>query len=510
MKWTKIMSLTVIIMTMSLSSWAAASHHTDLTAALWQAADARNAAHDSFAQALASGSREQKRIALLGLGRIGGDAVVARLLTQLNGEVSVQRYALFALGIALSEQASAPLQTLWREGKIARENRDVALMAIANTGDVTAQSVLIEAMKTASAQKDVAQLSAAAHALGQLWTYRRDKIGAPDKAAVPLLLNIIASQPEAATMAAFALSRVRALPGFYAPESLREALARSTSPRTALFLARALATPASQHDPAWVKTLAQQDKNPLVRYEAAFALARVADEHQAWQVTANLFNHVDEMTAIAALQGLSERPVVIEQHRKELETWRDQLPATQIALRYSVNRALPSETVDEEKIEPAQKVFDFAVIQSALGARYRVATERGEIQIRLNAETPYTAYNFATLADKHYFNGRVFFRVVPGFVAQTGDPFDARVQSAGNGGPGYSIREELTLNPHDEQWLGMATAGKDTGGSQFFFNVGHNPHLDWHYTTFAKIEKGVDVIAKILPGDKILRVEKIK
>lgn len=499
MKWTKF----ALTLTLTLGHIVQAKEES-LTACLWQAADARDAAHPSFNEALSQGNAEQKRIAALSLGRIGGDNVVGQLTTLLSSDEVIQRYALFGLGISLSEQASAPLQAFWRAGSVSKNNRAVALLALANRGNDDAQSILLDALSEAVKQKDTLYAAEVAHALGQLWSHRRDHISAPAKETVPLLLKVVAEQTSAATMAAFALSRVRKEADFYSIETVLTEINRASDPRAALFLARAYGTPASSKASATLLDLAQNHRQFFVRYEAAFALARAADEQSAWSATAQLRKHRDSMTTIAAIQGLSERPALIEQHRAEVEKWRENEQLT-----YSVNRALPNENKEEESKDPAQTTFNFEQIKTALGARYRVQTERGEIIIRLSEETPYTSYNFATLADKNYFDGRVFFRVVPGFVAQTGDPLDAFPQTAGNGGPGYSIREELNLNPQNEHWLGMATAGKDTAGSQFFFNVGHNPHLDWHYTTFAKIEKGVEVIAKILPGDKISSIRRM-
>ena len=503
MNWIKtaLVFVASLALTMALPGYANEKNvvaEKSLSARLWQATDARNANDDSFAQALSTGSDDDKRIAALGLGRIGGDDVVARLSSVLNAKDQVQRYALFGLGISLSEQATAPLQQTWRSGAVATNNRDVALMAIANRGDDGAQQLLLEVLRDAVKQRDTKLARSAAQALGQLWSYRRDKLSALAKDTAPLLLQLIEQRGAAATMAAFALSRARREPDFYTLDTLASLLQREKNPRTALFLARAYGAPAAAAAAEKLFDLAQQDGNALVRYEATFALARSADEVNAWRHTQALVQHKDAMTAIAAIQGLSERPALIEQHRGDVEKWRENR-----ALTYSVQRALPSENAAEESTEPAQKTFAYDEIKSALGVRYRIATERGDITIRLSDETPYTSYNFAQLADSHYYDGRVFFRVVPGFVAQTGDPTDT-----GEGGPGFSIREELSLNPQDEHWLGIATAGKDTGGSQFFLNAGHNPHLDWHYTTFAKIEKGVDVIAKIVPGDKIISIKR--
>jgi cyclophilin family peptidyl-prolyl cis-trans isomerase len=89
--------------------------------------------------------------------------------------------------------------------------------------------------------------------------------------------------------------------------------------------------------------------------------------------------------------------------------------------------------------------------------------------------------------------------VVPDFVVQGGDP-----RGDGYGSAGYLIRDELSATPHLRGTVGMATAGRDTGGSQFFVNTAPNLHLDGRYTVFAELVRGMDVVEKLEVGDSIL------
>ena len=103
-----------------------------------------------------------------------------------------------------------------------------------------------------------------------------------------------------------------------------------------------------------------------------------------------------------------------------------------------------------------------------------IETERGTIELALFAsDAPLTVYNFATLAQQHYFDGQRFHRVVPNFVVQGGDP-----RGDGNGGPGYAIRDEMNRRRYLRGTLGMALSGPNTGGSQFFVTHSPQPHLD--------------------------------
>lgn len=112
---------------------------------------------------------------------------------------------------------------------------------------------------------------------------------------------------------------------------------------------------------------------------------------------------------------------------------------------------------------------------------------------------PNTVNNFISLANKHFYDGKIFHRVIPGFMIQGGCP-----EGTGMGGPGYSIRGEFTQNgfandlKHTPGVLSMARAmHPDSAGSQFFIMHETSPHLDGAYAAFGKITEGLDVIDKI-------------
>ena len=131
-----------------------------------------------------------------------------------------------------------------------------------------------------------------------------------------------------------------------------------------------------------------------------------------------------------------------------------------------------------------------------------IETERGTIELALFAsDAPLTVHNFVTLAQRHYFDGQRFHRVVPNFVVQGGDP-----RGDGNGGPGYAIRDEMNRRRYLRGTLGMALSGPDTGGSQFFVTHSPQPHLDGGYTVFGQLIAGGDVLDRIVQGDRIVRV----
>ena len=130
-------------------------------------------------------------------------------------------------------------------------------------------------------------------------------------------------------------------------------------------------------------------------------------------------------------------------------------------------------------------------------------TDRGTIQIELAVlDAPLTVENFITLARKGYFNGLSVHRVVPDFVIQDGDP-----RGDGEGGPGYSIRDELNERPYLRGTVGMALdPWPDTGGSQYFIAHSPQPHLDAKYTVFGRVVAGMDVVDQIQQWDVIRAV----
>ena len=114
-------------------------------------------------------------------------------------------------------------------------------------------------------------------------------------------------------------------------------------------------------------------------------------------------------------------------------------------------------------------------------------------------KSPGSVINFVSLANSGFYNGKTFHRVVPNFVIQGGCP-----RGDGYGSLDYTIRSELSdLKYDDEGYVGMASAGNHTEGTQWFVTHSPTPHLDGEYTIFAKVTKGMDVVHQIMMGDKI-------
>jgi cyclophilin family peptidyl-prolyl cis-trans isomerase len=124
-----------------------------------------------------------------------------------------------------------------------------------------------------------------------------------------------------------------------------------------------------------------------------------------------------------------------------------------------------------------------------------IDTTAGEFEIELFEDrAPKTTKNFIDLAEKKFYDGTIFHRVISGFMIQGGDP-----KGTGTGGPGYTIPDEFhkELRHSSAGILSMANAGPNTGGSQFFITLGPTPHLDGKHAIFGKVVRGMDVIERI-------------
>ena len=146
---------------------------------------------------------------------------------------------------------------------------------------------------------------------------------------------------------------------------------------------------------------------------------------------------------------------------------------------------------------------DWAYLASlGTAPRLRLETERGDVVLRLHTEeAPLTVQTLARLAQQGKYDGVSFHRVVPNFVVQGGD-FSS---GDGFGGPGFTIPSEFTLVPFGRGVAGMASSGKDTEGSQFFITHSPQPHLDGAYTAFGWVVEGMDVVDRLMVGDRIVR-----
>ena len=204
------------------------------------------------------------------------------------------------------------------------------------------------------------------------------------------------------------------------------------------------------------------------------------------------------IVALAALGGNDALAVV----RRALsdKDWPVRWRASDLLVRAGETTAAPDRPAPLR--QPAGFFESDALLHPAFTPVAYIETRYGTIEIALNVvEAPLTTLNFMELARSGFFNGLRVHRLVPNFVVQTGDP-----RGDGEGGPGFSIPDELSTLPFVRGTVGMALSWRDTGGSQFFITHSPQPHLDGRYTVFGQVVKGMEFVDQLTIHDVITRV----
>ncbi|HEX7313520.1 MAG TPA: peptidylprolyl isomerase [Pyrinomonadaceae bacterium] len=204
--------------------------------------------------------------------------------------------------------------------------------------------------------------------------------------------------------------------------------------------------------------------------------------------------------ALAKQQGAEAQTAI----KSALETTTDYLVRRRAAdiLRERAGGSASERRVETVNTRNHREDYERALARIGKTVRAVIVTDKGSFTMELLPdEAPLTVDNFVGLARRNYFNNVLFHRVVPNFVVQGGDP-----RGDGNGGPGYQIRCEINEVSFNRGAVGMALSGKDTGGSQWFVTHSPQPHLDGGYTVFGRVVEGMEVIDRIVRGDRIRSV----
>jgi cyclophilin family peptidyl-prolyl cis-trans isomerase/protein-disulfide isomerase len=155
-------------------------------------------------------------------------------------------------------------------------------------------------------------------------------------------------------------------------------------------------------------------------------------------------------------------------------------------------------TIEEILMAQAFAACPPEVIDPEKPYRATIVTAKGNIVIQLYPEVaPFAVNNFVFLANQGWYDTVIFHRVLPGFIAQAGDP-----SGLGWGGPGYAFSDEISLLSFDQPGVvAMANSGPGTNGSQFFITDKALPKLDGAYTIFGQVLEGMDVVRALTPRD---------
>ena len=239
----------------------------------------------------------------------------------------------------------------------------------------------------------------------------------------------------------------------------------------------------------------------LSELKATAAAPVLADAYRASFGDSTYVARAAALEALAQLDPAAARPLLEEALRDK--EWAVRVRAAELLEQAGV----PAATT-QAAIRPAVagRTIDEAEWQGLVSPKYSphayIVTDRGGIEIELAIlDAPLTVANFIALARKGFFDGVAIHRVVPDFVVQDGDP-----RGDGEGGPGYSIRDEINMRPYLRGTVGMALDWADTGGSQFFITHSPQPHLDGRYTVFGHVVEGMDVVDRLGPWDIVRSV----
>jgi len=453
--------------------------------------------------------------------RINDPRAATVLLDLFNGEGQLTRaFAARGLGASKDPRGAGALLAAAEDASIPLAVRIQAVRAIAVLGDARAGAVMRRLITSAKVDQNL-QLEAIV-ALSRL----------RDPAAVELLIDLVSAQwpsVRAAALHALAqtdvdtfISSISALDPD-AHWSVRASLAatlagldreRAQGPLTAMLddtdqrvipsvldaLAKVGATNATE-----VLTARLKADDPVVRGAAARGLATIkatnaaaalSEAFKIGQRDGLYVARTNALDAITALDPAAARPLLTS-------ALADRDWAVRMRAAENLHKLDPAADVSAMRPAPPPSVPELAAIDPMIAPKFSpqayIDTSKGTVQIELAVlDAPRTVANFVSLVRKNYFRGVQLHRVVPDFVVQDGDP-----RGDGEGGPGYTIRDEINQRPYLRGAVGMALDWADTGGSQFFITHSPQPHLDGRYTVFGQVVAGMDVVDRLQQWDTI-------
>jgi len=284
---------------------------------------------------------------------------------------------------------------------------------------------------------------------------------------------------------------------------LTQALSKETNPKAQGAYLKALGNEPENYK--YIMDFVDKAEDPIVKTAGMEALTQVLG-HSDFNLVYQSFARNNRKKILAyfietALSELIDSINFLQEAKEKLK-----VPG-QLESIHAVERAIAHlRGVSQPKLTEASstKKIDWALL-SKFGDDIKaiVKTSKGNFTITLlSAEAPGSVLNFIELSESNYFDGKIFHRVVPNFVVQTGSP-----RGDNYGGADYVISSEFSpLSYDDEGYVGMASAGPHTESTQWFVTHSPAPYLDGKYTIFGKVSSGMDVVHNLQVGDEILDV----
>ena len=457
--------------------------------------------------------------------RINDPRAGSVLLALLHGDgVYTRAFAARGLGIVKERRGLTPLMVVLSNDKESPSVRVEAARSVADLGAPQAAQPLMEIVASKSADPNL-RLEAL-NALGQLRA----------SAAVELFVDLLTdSWPAMRAAALVALARTD--PDLFVSAISGLDLDRHWSVRAALATALA-GLGLERAQPRLVEMLKDEDQRVLPAVLNALASLGAASAEQLLVERLSSDDVVVRQTAAAGLVRLKARTAVPALVKAYDIADKDPTYVARAAIlsavleldrgtgRSLLDRALEDRdwamrvraatllrTIDPEadvrmRIRPAPaavlpELNELGpMLNPSVTPTAYIDTEYGLIQIELAVlDAPRTVVNFVSLARRNFLGATPFHRVVPNFVVQDGDP-----RGDGEGGPGYTIRDEINQLPYLRGTVGMALDWEDTGGSQFFITHSPQPHLDARYTVFGRVVSGMEIVDRLQQWDQIRSV----
>ena len=455
--------------------------------------------------------------------RLGNPAGAPALRSWLGrGGATTRAFAARGLGAIKDGESRVMLEALAKDERQTRGVRVQSVRALGAIGDRRSSPVLtallVSATPAALRLEAIAALSTAGDAATgeRLVDYLEDD-WAPLRAAAQralakvdaemfmIVLSGLDADPQWSVRAALATTL-----GGFAPDLAEARLEQLVRDPDAKVRAAALGAMARLKVPTAAERLlaALADPDPALRMAAANGLGALepagASEalRRAYEAARRDPTYIARAALLAALTAVD--PAAATPLLRETladADWAMRVRA--VTLLNGIDRASVAQPARPAPA-PAEGALDggAALVAPAYSPQAYLRTSRGDIRIELAVlDAPRTVANFVALVRRGFFNGLAWHRVVPDFVAQAGDP-----RGDGEGGPGYTIRDELNDRPYLRGTVGMALDWKDTGGSQFFITHSPQPHLDARYTVFGTVVDGMEVVDQLLPWDTITSV----
>ena len=512
-------------------------------------ADKRDAEHHVFEEVLNCEELPEETLetALISLGRVGGQAAVAKVIPYLQHENPNIRYAAaFAVGIGKSPSAGSAVVEALKTEKAPEVQYRLAL-SLGNMAYSGSQFTLTQIINQ---DDSVQKVRGALHGLMILATFYRDKTSDFDNIDKKRVLERLKS-PETQLEASYLLARVPLIDTENTNDFLQ--MIPTLAPAAKANLLRALAkTKQRQVLPTLLTHL--DSEHIGVRVNAIRSLANYPDNPAALAAVMQALSFDDVISQVTALTTIRanwlQNEELLDRAQKKLKhsnSWVQSEALLALNRSEQGNKKMAQLWLQSDDPNHQRAAIDFLIKKNdtsklenlaksdkpiiASGAKkalnpetpkpeepsqtgdalpelpvlVKLETTKGDITIKLFADTPYTSLNFIELVESGFYNNTYFHRVIPNFVVQGGSQ-----HGDGSGNVDYSIREELSYRSHLPGTVGMATIGKDTGGAQFFINTAPNLHLDSNYTIFGEVVDGMGVAIKLEQNDKVVFAEIIK